>query len=245
MKWFVSTALVAVLCCTPALADAPPRVVNLDFKADVRADGTLANIRPDAALAPMLQEMVSKRVAQWRYRTGTWQGRPVAGKVSQRIAAEVLPVEPGGFALRIREVTDLPDAIFMRGADMDPRMGPPSYPRQALKQRINATLVYAMRRDAQGVPVEVELVGAEIPAHWRARFDAASRQAIQRWRLDPVEIDGQVVDCRLLVPLTFRVSPGRTPPAMPVPILEPYQLRFTDACPLPPVLETTVVGTHL
>ncbi len=245
-KWFVSIGLVATLWSAPALAESPPRMIQLDFKADVQADGMLANIQPDASLSPELQAIVSKRVAEWRYRTGTWQGKPVPGKVSQRIVADVVPRGYGGFAFRVRDVLTVPVFVDTRRAKAATRMDPPRYPVDAQVQRIEATLVYAMRRDARGKPLEVELVDAEVPDAWRRQFDSASLQAIKQWRLEPVEVDGQPIDCRLLVPMTFRLAVGNTPPQpTPMPDMRRYLPHFADACPLKPVLETKAAGTHL
>ena len=245
-KRIFSLGLIAALCSTPALATSPQRMIQLDFKADVQADGMLANIQPDASLSPQLQAIVSKRVAQWRYRTGTWQGRPVPGKVSQRIVAEVVPVASGSFAFRVKEVLTVPVLVDGRRARAHPRMDPPRYPVEAQRQGIEATLVYAMRRDAQGKPLDVELVDADVPDAWRKQFDLANVQAIRKWRLEPVEVDGQAIDCRLLVPMSFRLGAGNErPPSSPTPDLRPYLPRVADACPLPPILETDTVGTHL
>ena len=70
------------------------------------------------------------------------------------------------------------------------------------------------------------------------------REAIRQWRLQPVEVDGQAIDCRLVTPITFRVDTG-APPKMPEPDLRPHQSRYPDRCPPPPVLETTVAGVLL
>ncbi|HWS76804.1 MAG TPA: energy transducer TonB, partial [Thermomonas sp.] len=125
-------------------------------------------------------------------------------------------------------------------------MLPPPYPEGAQRQGIEATLVYAMRRDPQGAPIEVELVDAQVPSNWKRAFDAAGRGAIRLWRLEPVEVEGQAVDCRWLTPMTFRLGEGRSPPpSAPSPDLRPYLSRFPDACPLSPVLETQVAGVLL
>lgn len=243
-KWIVSIGLLATLWSTPALAKSPPGMVHLDFKADVQADGVPTNIQPDAALSPLLQGMVNKWVAQWRYRTGTWQGKSVPGEVSQRIMAEVVPLDAGSVAFRVKEVLTIPVFVDARRARTAPRI-PPRYPVDAQVQGIEATLIYAMRRDAQGKPLEVELVDAEVPDAWRRQFDAASVQAIKKWRLEPVEVDGQAIDCRLLVPMTFRLAARNTAPKpTPMPDMQPYLPRFADACPLQPVLETQAAGTH-
>ncbi len=245
-KWIVSIGLVAALWSTPALAESPPKTIQLDFKADVQADGMLANIEPDASLSPQLQAIVSKGVARWRYRAGTWQGKPVPGKVSQRIVAEIVPVASDSFAFRVKEVLTVPVLVDGRRARAHPRMDPPRYPVEAQIKGIEATLVYAMRRDAQGKPLEVELVDAEVSSAWRREFDAASLQAIRKWRLEPTEVEAQAIDCRLLVPMTFRLGVGITrPQPTPIPDMRPYLPRFADACPLQPDLETQAAGTLL
>jgi hypothetical protein len=245
-KWIATIGLAAALCCTSANAQTPASVIHLDFKADVQADGVPANIQPDAALAPPLQAMVRKRVAAWRYRMGTWQGKPVSATVSQRIVAEVVPVASGGFALRIKDVVAAPVVLDASGAGTMGRMFPPRYPEAAQRQGIEATMIYAMRRDAEGMPLEVELVEAQLPGNWRKPFDAVSRQAIQLWRLKPVEVEGQAIDCRLLTPVTFRLLDDRgPPPPLPEEDMRAYLPRFPDACPLRPVLESKAAGTLL
>jgi TonB family protein len=245
-KWIGSIGLAAALCCTSAQAQAPASLLHLDFKADVQADGSLANIEPDAALTPALQAMVRKQVAGWRYMPGTWQGKPVPKPVSQRIVAEVVPAAGGGFALRIKHVTSVPRYLDTKRARAAAPMLPPRYPEGAQRQGIEATLVYAMRRDPQGAPIEVELVDAQVPGNWKKQFDEAGRDAIRLWRLEPVEVEGQAIDCRWLTPMTFRLGEGRSPPpTAPALDLRPYLSRFPDACPLSPVLETQVAGVFL
>ena len=96
-----SMGLVVALCAVlPARAKSPPRTLPLEFQADVQADGRVANVVPEAGLSPTLQAMVRKQVAGWRYIPGTWQGRPVPGRVSQRIVVDVVRAPGGGFSLR-------------------------------------------------------------------------------------------------------------------------------------------------
>lgn len=245
-RWIVSMGLAAALCGAPALAQSPAPVITLGFKADVQADGVPTNIQPDAALSPPLQAMVRKRVAEWRYRMGTWQGKPVAATVSQQITAEAVPVTGGGFALRINKVTTGPLLSDVRKAPANRAMWPPRYPKDAQRQGIEGDLVYAMRRDAHGAALEVELLDAQVPGNWKRPFDMASRQAISEWRLEPFEKDGQVIDCRLITLVTFRLGLGKPLPLQePEPDLRPYQSRFPDSCPLPPVLLSDVAGTML
>ena len=245
MKGIAAIWLLASISAAPALAQAPPRMIHLDFHAEVQADGSLASVEPDESLVPPLQAMLRKQVAGWRYVPGTWQGKPVPKRISQRIVAEVQEAG-GGFALRIKTVGNIPIVLDMKRARAASSMFPPPYPQGAQRQGIEATMIYAIRSDPQGEPIEVELVDAQVTGNWKKPFDAASRQAIRQWRLQPVEVDGQVIDCRLLTPLTFRLGEGRTPPEpSPASDLRPYLPRFPDSCPLAPLLEMPVAGVFL
>src|SRR6478672_97224 len=135
-KWLASIGLGVALACLAGHAQTPAKVLPLDFKADVQADGSLANVEPDAALMPSLQALVRKQVAGWRYAPGTWQGKPVPKRISQRIVAEVVPAANGGFALRIKEVMLVPVVLDSTGARAASTRLPPRYPAGALSQGI-------------------------------------------------------------------------------------------------------------
>jgi TonB family protein len=244
-KWFALIGLAAALCAAPAMAQAPPRTIQLDFQADMQADGSLANVVPDAELLPALQQMLRKQVAGWRYTPGTWQGKPVPKRIFQGIVAEVMPAASGGYGLRIKEVKSIP-AFDAKGNRTSTSMYPPAYPVDARRQGIEATMIYAIRRDPQGVPIDVELLEARVRANWRKSFDAASRQAIRLWRLEPFEVEGEAIDCLWLTPVEFelRMGPPHPTPA-PAPDMSAYASRFPDRCPLAPVLETKVAGVSL
>ncbi|HPW12022.1 MAG TPA: energy transducer TonB [Thermomonas sp.] len=229
----------------PARAASPPRALSLDFQADVQVDGRPVNIAPDPGLSPALQALVRKQVAGWRYIPGTWQGKPVPGHVSQRIVVDVVPAASDGFSLRIKSVTSVPMVLDSKGAPSSRAMNPPSYPIEAQRQGVEETLVYAIRRDPQGKTSDVELLDSQAGNNWKKTFDAAARRAIGQWQLEPVEVDGQRIDCRLITPITFRLGVGRSLPPATMPDMRPYLPRVPDGCPLPPVLDTKVEGVSL
>ena len=241
-RWIVSMGLAAALCGAPALAQSPAPVITLGFKADVQADGVPTNIQPDAALSPPLQAMVRKRVAEWRYRMGTWQGKPVAATVSQQITAEAVPVNGGGFALRIESVA-YPSvrADSAAAAEKKPRMVAPVYPAALAQRGVQGVLVYAYAVDAAGKAVDVELVHPQQPDRDFKLLDAASRDAIAKSRMPPNKVGGEPVPCRVLTPITF--STEREPPKGPD--LSTYRAGHPELCPLPPELLTDVAGTML
>jgi len=241
-RWIVSMGLAAALCGAPALAQSPASVITLGFKADVQADGVPTNIQPDPALSPPLQAMVRKRVAEWRYRMGTWQGKPVAAAVSQQITAEAVPVNGGGFALRIKSVAypsvraDSADAPEKKA-----RMVAPAYPAALAQRGVQGVLVYAYTVDGAGRAVDVELVHPQQPDRDFKLLDAASRDAIAKSRMAPTKVAGEPVPCRVLTPITF--STEREPPKGPD--LSAYRASHPELCPAGPTLATEVAGTLL
>ena len=233
--------MIAALCAMPALAQAQASVVNLDFKADVQADGVPTNIEPDASLVPALQAMVQKQVAGWRYRMGSWQGQSVPATVSQRIVAEAMPVTSGGFALRIREVT-YPTVIMDREMVKKSGRVPPVYPKELQRKAVGGVLVYALRIDASGKPLDVELVHPQKPDRVYKLLDAAGRASLEQSTFAPTKVAGEPVECRPMIPITFNIV-GDPFPAMPD--TSAYRAKHEDLCPEGPVLLTQVAGSLL
>lgn len=237
--------LLAAVCAMPVLAQTPsaaPTLFNLDFKADLQLDGTLTNIQPDATLSPALQAMLRKRVVEWHYELGTWQGKPVLGVTSQRIAVEAVPVTSGGYVMRIRQVTPTTMSISTAQMSDDYRNMPPDYPGEVRRRNVVATLVYAMSIDAQGKAQAVELIFPEQPDRWFKMLDESSRAAIAKWRMPPSRVNGVPVDCRVLIPMQFTLSNVPIPPPVST---KAYRSSHADICPVPPTLLTKVDGILL
>ena len=231
--------MAAVLYTTPVFAQKPPpaspSIVSLVFNADVRIDGTLANVQPDKSLTPALQAMVIKRVAEWRYQVGSWQGKPAPMPISQMILAEVVPVSSGGFVLRMQKITSVPSLPTKK-------MYPPEYPLQARKNGVTGTFIYAVRADAQGKPYDIELLVPEHQDKDMKTLEHAARAAMAKWTLDAIQVDGAPIDCRRVIPIQFALGPN---PERDKPDLAPYRARYVDVCPAYPELITKVVGTVL
>ena len=239
MRIVMLVGLMAAVLCSSARAQTPS-VLVLGFKADVLADGSLADIKPDASLTPMLQSMLRKRVAAWRYGPGTWQGKPVSGSISQQIEAEPVPVPSGGFALRIQKVrAALPSLVLGTPGYMHP----PAYPAEALRSGVQGTFVYAVRADAQGKPYDIELVAPERLDRSKRMLDVSARAAIAQWTMITDRSEGVPTNCRALVPVEFAL--GSRPDQRPADLAAPYRARYADACPAAPKLLTDVVGTLL
>lgn len=80
----------------------------------------------------------------------------------------------------------------------------PSYPRAALRQRIEGTVLLEVLVDVDGRPLRVA-VRAGSGDH---RLDAAAReQVLAHWRFRPAIHDGRAVQAIGLVPINFRLAP--------------------------------------
>lgn len=217
-----------------------PASVDVYFTADVQADGVPINIQPDPNLTPALQAMVRKRVTQWRYQVGSWQGKPVPMPVSQKIEAEVIPVSDGGFELKIKKVSGVPIPDGM--GPVKNQMRPPAYPLELLQRAVSGTLIYAFRVDAQGRPYDVELLAPDNLNRDMKALERSARTAMMSWVLATPRVDGVALDCRFVTPIDFLSGSNYQYKKTD---LAPYRARLSDACPAPPELVTEVAGTVL
>lgn len=245
----IMIACLLALCCGacavgpkrgPSVAAGP--LLLLDFSVRVGPDGVPVDIVPASDMPAPLQAAVRKRVATWRYRPGRWKGAAVSGTVYQRIVAEADPTAPAGTALRIREMA-APTRRLDPGVAKDAGgMPPPDYPVDLLRRGVGGVLVYAVRAGADGQARDVERVDPVALDADHARLDAAARDAIARWTLTPVEVDGVPIDCRMLVPIGFWIQGQSAAGGFDA---NAYRQAHDDVCPAAPVLQTDVVGTLL
>ena len=80
---------------------------------------------------------------------------------------------------------------------------PPSYPRQALRDRLMGTVVLEVLVDVDGQPLQVEVVSSS--GH-RLLDLAARRQVLARWRFKPAQQAGVPVRAMGRVPVEFRLD---------------------------------------
>ncbi|HEY9253585.1 MAG TPA: energy transducer TonB [Stenotrophomonas sp.] len=80
---------------------------------------------------------------------------------------------------------------------------PPPYPRAALMDRRQGTVLLQVRVDANGLPVAVEIARS---SGFRVLDQAAREQVLRRWRFRPALQDGRAVEAIGLVPVAFSLS---------------------------------------
>jgi protein TonB len=80
----------------------------------------------------------------------------------------------------------------------------PSYPRSALRQRIEGTVLLEVLVDVDGRPLRVDVREGS----GDRRLDAAAREQVRaHWRFRPAIRDGRAVQAIGLVPINFRLAP--------------------------------------
>lgn len=122
-------------------------------------------------------------------------------------AVDVVGAMPGDVALDPVEIDST--AIADRGGGMESSTGaslqtlaapPPPYPRDALRDRLEGTVVLDVHVDVDGRPIEVTVVTSS--GH-RALDRAAQRQVLRTWRFRPALRDGRPVPALGRVPVAF------------------------------------------
>ncbi|MDG2524460.1 energy transducer TonB [Stenotrophomonas sp. HITSZ_GD] len=79
----------------------------------------------------------------------------------------------------------------------------PAYPRTALKDRLEGTVLLQVHVDTEGRPVAVDI--ARSSGH-RVLDQAAQQQVMRQWRFRPAMQDGQAVEAIGLVPVAFSLN---------------------------------------
>jgi protein TonB len=119
---------------------------------------------------------------------------PLAGDItSDPIDVEaILPSDATGIG--IPQTADIGASLQTLAAP------PPPYPRDALLDRLEGTVVLDVHVDADGRPIDVVVVTSS--GH-RALDRAAQRQVLQKWRFRPALQDGRAVPALGRVPVSF------------------------------------------
>lgn len=119
---------------------------------------------------------------------------PIAGDITSD-PIDVEAIQPSGATgIGIPQTADIGASLQTLAAP------PPPYPRDALLDRLEGTVVLDVHVDADGRPIDVVVVTSS--GH-RALDRAAQRQVLQKWRFRPALQDGRAVPALGRVPVSF------------------------------------------
>ena len=214
---FAALGLAMFVGTVAAAEKAPTLEMFADGEVQIAVDGHVSDYRLTSTMAPEIATLIDKTVRGWTFEPIVVDGAPVIAKTAMHLD---LKAEPSGekdqYRLRIANV---------RFGDM--RRGfkarPPHYPMEAVRVRLGAKVLVAIRVDESGNVVDAQAYQTSLDAkagseneaeRWRKMFEAASIVAARGWHYDvPESINGKPVGSTAIVPVDFFVSDVGTHPA--------------------------------
>ncbi len=156
----------------------------------------------EPATAAVLANVAIASAMQWRYNPGMKDGKPYAGDA-------LIPID---FSL-----TDMDGKPMVAAAPSDVRsasyrkLHPPSYPSEAIAERVTGTLWVRAHVNAQGAVTSARIEDA-YPSTARTLSDTAV-STVSAWTFNPATKAGKPIDSDVVVPLEFSIA-GYTPAAI-------------------------------
>ena len=184
--------------------------LRLDVAGEIGIDrqGAVYDYTLNSIVTPELKGVIDKAVRQWKFEPVVRNGEPVYAKTGMRMTLAALPVA-AGYQLRIENLRFL-------GTRRALRMDPPKYPMDAMKRGVGATILVAVRVDAEGKVLDAsaaqsQLYGSAGNEKSESRFttllEKTSVDAAKRWTYLPADVAaGEAQETTLLVPIEYRLD---------------------------------------
>ncbi|MCI4568107.1 energy transducer TonB [Lysobacter sp. CFH 32150] len=243
MKGKTVKRIILTLCLLLSdLASAEDRKpLELDVSGELIIDkqGAVLDYKINAPLEPPVKQLVDTAVRKWRFEPVLRGGVPVNAKSLMYLSLTAMPVD-AGYQLKVDRVRFGGTRILATHPIL------PRYPLEAVRARVNAEVIVALRIDGDGkvvdaVAVRSRLLNAKGPeklqAALRKRFEQASVIATKSWTYQAAEA-GDVPETTVLLPVSYCVGEGcqtrtgewrvadATNPAHPVPWLPADKQQF-------------------
>lgn len=204
-----ASVLALLLAATCAAAATPDPTAELEIgvvgQLEIGPDGAVRSFEVTSKLAPVLANLVQRKVQAWTFEPIAVEGKPVIAKTRARLALRAIPHE-GDYQLRIEDVS-------FGDAARTPDLKPPRYPRDAARAGVGAKVLLMVRLDGDGRVIEAHpyQTSLDVPfksdaaaRKWRAEFERASLAAVKEWKYDLTEnIGGVSVGQTAIAPITF------------------------------------------
>lgn len=208
---------VAVILFAPS-ASADPKAGNVELRLrvdgaiEIDPEGKVHDYAIETRLAPALRDHIDQRVRQWRFEPIMVDGRPVIAKTRMRLNLHAQSTGEN-YLLRVDSVHFGEPKAHMRG-----RRGL-RYPPNALRERLGAYVMLALRIDAKGNIVDAHpyqtslarMMNEAQAVRWRRVFEDVAVNAAKNWTFEPTEhIDGMATSATLFAPIEFRIAGSGT-----------------------------------
>lgn len=133
--------------------------------------------------------------------------KPIVKKPEPPKEEEVVQKQPPMQAMQTSGLQS-PDATLKEAAITEPlnaaylKNPPPVYPRNALRQRQQGTVMIEVRVSANGKPLTV----AVDRSSGHGSLDDAALKAVRKWKFIPARRGSDVVEANVVVPVEFRIN---------------------------------------
>lgn len=215
--------------------------LRMPVKGEIGIDpqGNVFDYTISTLLTPEVKQVVDRSVRQWKFEPVIRDGKPGYAKSRMDLTLIAHKVD-AGYQLQVEHVR-------FTGSRESVSMVPPRYPSEAIRQRISADVLLAIRIDRDGKVQDAMAVQSALPNtkgservlnRWRKLFEDASVEVAKRWRFKPADSSlEEENETTVIVPVDFRMEDmaGYPPagwryesagPARPIPWLEPGQQTF-------------------
>ena len=203
--------LILMLCSFTILADEKLSDAELRLSVEgtieIDPEGRVHDYTIETRLTSSIRDYVDQRVRQWRFEPITVDGRAVIAKTRMRL--NLLAQTMGeSYVLHVHSVHF--GAPTSRERDRSRLRFPP----KALRERLGAHVMLALRIDADGNVVDAHPYQTNLSramdknqaARWRRMFEAVAIKAAKRWTYEPSEhIDGAATSATVFAPFEFRI----------------------------------------
>ena len=204
-------ALVLLLMVASASTQAAPAAefrLRVIGELVVDRDGNVQDYSLEAGQAPLIENLIEKSVAAWKFEPVQLDGKPVVART--RMSMSILASPAGDdYVLKV-------DDVWFGDFKSTGRITPPRYPVKAIKERVEARVMLTARIDADGKVVDVHPYQTSLSrkgqeARWRRLFEEVSMDAVRTWTYEPDQLDGKPRALTTVqIPIEFTVTEGMT-----------------------------------
>ncbi len=182
----------ALLCGVATAAGKQPATFDVWLRAgvDIEGSGHVQDLRwePQSKVHAVIADRLTPIVRGWEFQPATADGKPAPTRTGLLVHILADELADGSVALRLADARTGPTAVTL---------SPPSYPMDAARNGITATVVVTVEVNADGSPairgMTYENSDAKRSEYYRKAFLASATEAVKQWKFRPETVAGQVV----------------------------------------------------
>jgi TonB family protein len=184
--------VLAALCCVATAAPKQPETFDVWLRAgvDIDASGHVQDLQweEQSEVHALIAERLAPIVRGWEFEPATAEGRPAQTQTGLLIHILADELVDGSVAMRLADAKTGPTALTL---------APPTYPLDAVRNGVEATVTVTVEVNSDGSPVIRETAyensDGSRSEYYRKAFIASATEAVKLWKFRPELVAGQVV----------------------------------------------------